>query len=413
MVKFNFRKNLIWKCLFTIMAATSNTNSYAQSFLFPGAQSSFESGLSQTNTHGAAAVATNPANTIITKRIEAYGDISLLNVSYTYLRPSYAPATIAVTAPPVSFGASYKPKSNMAFGFFMSPRPSFSSQKLKSVPLTIGGSVVPVDIDQKSSTFYSALGAGFKVNKNTSIGISILEAAEDSQIIVRQEGTSDDADALFGMRNRGSFMQFLFGFRSVFKQKTTVAASWKTSVSKSYKGTQIVKGDEDNNIRKKDFAPTIISLGGEYRFGAPAVFSELRLETWAAGQSSYSSGLPGGASATALNNVLILVAGGRLKLDGSQSGSASFGLYPHNTGLGSPSAELDAGTGKSGVQFGNFDALDRKMFSAAYRKSGKKRDFTAGFNYITGSRVVPSIYPNAGRFTLSVFTIGAGGSFYF
>ena len=195
MAKLRLIENIHFLML-ALLTSTSNQTSYAHSFLFPGAQTSFESGLSQTNTHGAVAVATNPANTIITKRVEAYGDLSLLSVSYTYLRPTYAPAVISLMAPPVNIGASFKPKTNFAIGIFITPRPSFSSRKIKSVPYNIGGEVLLVDVDQKSSTFVTAIGAGIKVDKNTSIGFSILETAEDSQVIVRQEGTTDDKSAL-------------------------------------------------------------------------------------------------------------------------------------------------------------------------------------------------------------------------
>jgi hypothetical protein len=386
---------------------------YGQSFLFPGASSSFESGLSQTNTRGAAAVATNPANTIITKKIEAYGDISLLSVSYTYQRPNFAPAKIATTAPPVDFGASYKLRSNLAIGIFMTPRPALSSQKIKSVPFLIGGDVLPVDVEQKSASFFTGIGGAYKINKATSLGLSILETAEDSQIIVRQEGTTDDANALVGMRYKGSSTQFLFGFRTVVNKNMTVAGSLKTPVTKKYSGTQIIKGDEDNGIRKKGYSPLLLSLGGEYRFGAPAAFTELRYEGWSSGRSSVSSGLPGSTSQSALNNLIILVAGGRLKFSGERSASASIGFYPHNVGFGSSNEEIASGSGKSGVQFGDFDALDRTMISAAYRRSGKKLDFTAGFNYISGSRTVPSSYPGSGKYSLTVLTVGAGGSFYF
>ena len=238
-------------------------------------------------------------------------------------------------------------------------------------------------------------------------------ATEDSQIIVRNEGTTASEDALVGMRYRGAFMQVLAGFRSVVSRNVTVAGSYKTAISKSYRGTEIVKGDQDNIIRKKSYSPAVTAVGGEYRFGAPAVFGEVRHEAWAAGKSSYTSGLPGATSEMALNDLLILIVGGRLKIPGGHSGSASVGIYPHNVGYGATSEDLKTGDGAGGVQFGDFDALDRTMFSASYRYSMKRRDLTAGFNVINGSRNVPESYPGYGKYSLTVFTVGAGGSFYF
>jgi hypothetical protein len=40
-------------------------------------------------------------------------------------------------------------------------------------------------------------------------------------------------------------------------------------------------------------------------------------------------------------------------------------------------------------------------------------DITAGFNVINGTRSVPDDYPGRGKYTLSVFSLGAGGSYFF
>jgi hypothetical protein len=386
----------------------------AQSFLFPGASTTYESGLSQTNSRGAVAVANNPANTLITKKYEAYADMTILNVNYTYTRPDYAPAKIALTAPPVNFGFSLKPSSKFALGLFFTPRPGGSqAQKIQNVPMSTGADVLMLDLELRSTSFITAIGAGFKVNKALALGLSIIESAEDTQVIARQSGTTDDDGVLAGMRYRGVFMQVLAGFRAAMSKDTVVAGSYRTAVAKSYRGTQIVKGDQDNNIAKKGYSPGILAVGGERKFGAPAVFSEIQYVQWSGGRTSNNSGLPGGTTTSALNDVINLIVGGRLKIPGGHSGSASLGIYPHNVALGSKTDEISGGDGASGVGFGDFDALDRMMFSGSYRYSGKKRNITAGFNFISGNRTVPSGYPNDGKYSLSVFSVGAGASFYF
>lgn len=385
----------------------------AQSFLFPGASATFESGLSQTNTRGSAALPSNPANVLLTKRIEAYADMTIVNFSYTYQMPDYAPAKIALTAPPVNFGGTFKPKSNVAFGLFFTPRPGLDALKIKSIPLDMDSTILPVDIEQKSSTFLTAIGAGFKVNKRTAVGLSLLENAEDSQIIVRREGTTSDEDALVGMRYRGLSTQILLGFRHVPDSKTIIGGSIKTPVTRAYKGTEIIQGDKDNVIRKKSYSPAVLAVGGERRFGKPAAFGEIRYEAWSQGKDKSSSGLPGAAAKSALNDLVILVAGGRLRLPGGHFGSVSIGIYPANVGLGSSSEDITSPEGVSGVGFGEFDALDRTMFSASYRFLRKKMDITAGFNFISGSRNVPVDYPGKGKYTLSVFSIGGGGRYFF
>lgn len=385
----------------------------AQSFLFPGASATFESGLSQTNTRGAAALASNPANALLTKRIEAYADMTIVNFSYSYQMPGYAPAKIALTVPPVNFGAAFKPKSNIALGFFFTPRPGMDVLKIKNVPFDMDSTVLPVDLEQKGSTFLTALGAGLKINKRTAVGLSLLENAEDSQIIVRQQGTTSDEDALVGMRYRGVSTQILLGVRHVPNSSTIIGGSIKTPSTRSYKGTEIIQGDKDNSIRKKSYSPAVLAAGAERKFGAPAAFGEMRYEAWSQGKDKNSSGLPGATAKSALNDTIILIVGGRLKLPGGHSGSASIGIYPHNVGLGSNTEDNSSPGAISGVGFGEFDALDRTMFSASYRFSRKKLDITGGFNFISGTRSVPDDYPGRGKYTLSVFSLGAGGSYFF
>lgn len=385
----------------------------AQSFLFPGASTTFESGLSQTNTRGSVALASNPGNALLTKRIEAYADLTIVNFSYTYQMPGRAPAKIALTAPPVNFGAMFKPKSNIAFGFFFTPRPGMDALKIKGIPFDMDQVVLPVDIEQKSSTFLTALGGGVKVNKSTSFGLAFLENAEDSQIIVRREGTNSDEDALVGMRYRGISTQVLLGFRHVPNSKTILGGSIKTPVTRAYKGSEIIQGDKDNSIRKKTYSPAVLALGSEYKLGAPIAFGEIRYEAWSQGKDKNSSGLPGATKRTALNDLFILVAGGRLRMPGGHSGSVSIGIYPRNVGLGSTKEDISSPEGASGVGFGEFDALDRTMFSAAYRLTRKKMDLMAGFNVINGTRSVPEDYPGSGKYTLTVFSIGGGGRYYF
>jgi hypothetical protein len=43
----------------------------------------------------------------------------------------------------------------------------------------------------------------------------------------------------------------------------------------------------------------------------------------------------------------------------------------------------------------------------------KEWDIMGGFNFMSGSRTVPENYPGAGRYELTVFSLGAGVSRYF
>lgn len=411
----SFSTKLIFSvCLYSGVTLFSQSSMAAEMpFLFPGSSVTFESGLSQTNTRGPVAIPNNPANTVITKGIELYGDVTILNVDYKYSREGYEPVGIKLTAPPVNFGVSFKPNPKFALGVFMTPRPSAKAQVIKDVPQDLGGEIALVDVYASESSFITAFGLGVKVNNNTAIGLSAIETAEDSQVIVRNAGTTDDKNALLGARFVGSFFQLVAGFRHIPMQRLTVAGSYKTSVQKEYSGKLIVKGDEDDSVKRKGFAPAVLSLGAEYRLGVPTLFGEIRREFWSAGASSASSGLPGAPSKAAFNDTLILIGGGRFKIGNDQVASASMGYFPANVGDGTPTSKTANPDAVGGVQFGDFAAITRTMFSASYRAAMKSLDITGGINLISGSRTVPENYPGAGRYDLTVFSLGAGVSKYF
>lgn len=396
-----------------LIGLTLNSSATAQSFLFPGAPVTFESGLSQTNTRGPVAIPNNPANTVITKRFELYGDMTIINVDYKYTRDGYDPVGIKLTAPPINFGVSFKPNPKIALGAFMTPRPSSKPQVVKNVPQDLGGEVSLVDVYATQGSFITAFGLGFKVNNNTALGISAIETAEDTQIIVRNAGTTDDKDALLGARFVGSYFQVIAGFRHIPTPRFTVAGSFKTSAAKESSGKLIIKGDEDDSAKRKGFAPAVLSIGGEYRLGVPTVFGEIKREFWSAGSSGTSTGLPGAPTKTAFNDTLILIGGGRFKITNEHVASVSLGVYPANVGDGTPTSKTANPDAVGGVQFGEFDGISRTMFSASYRASLKNMDITGGFNFLSGSRTVPENYPGAGRYDLTVFSLGAGVSRYF
>jgi hypothetical protein len=407
------RIDLMFGLFMAVELLLTSSIAEGQSFLFPGASVTFESGLSQTNTRGPVAIMNNPANTVITRKFEVYGDLTLVNVDYKYTRDGYDPVGIKLTAPPINLGFSFKPNPRIAFGAFITPRPAAKAQVVKNVPQDLGGEITLVDVYATQGAFISGFGLGFKINDNTSIGLSAIETAEDTQLIVRNAGTTDDKDALLGMRFIGSFFQVVGGVRHIPMPRLTLAGSFKTSVKKEYSGKLILKGDQDDSVKRKGFAPAVLSFGAEYRLGAPTLFGEMRREFWSSGSSSAASGLPGAPSSTDYLDTLIMIAGGRFKIMDDRVVSASIAYYPANVGDGSPTSTTVDPDAVGGVQFGEFDGISRTMFSASYRMSMKEWDIMGGFNFMSGSRTVPENYPGAGRYELTVFSLGAGVSRYF
>ncbi len=403
---------------------------FGQSFIFPGIQPSTESGLSQTNTRGPNAILWNPANLIFTQQpidpqkvknnkdvkktfgVEAYGDFSLLSLAYSYKRSGFDPTLINVTAPPVSLGVSIRPQTKFAFGLFFVPRPSSSGQQVKKLPYDQGSQTTTVNAEQKSSSVISGFGFSVKPNKSFSLGLSLVETAEDGGFSAIPDDEAGGTP-LIQMSYKGSFFQFIVGGRFALNPATTIGASFKTSVVKKYSGEVSISGGTPEPASKQGYLPSVLSIGFERSMGIPQIFGEYRREGWAAGRSSVLAGTPGGAKEKDLKDVNILVIGGRYRLKGGHAASASFGLYPANVGFGSGIDENGNsinGDLVSGVEFGDFDALEKKIFSSSYRRRLTNGYLVGGFNYQSGSRSVPSGYKGQGAYQMSVVTLAIGGA---
>ena len=149
--------------------------------------------------------------------------------------------------------------------------------------------------------------------------------------------------------------------------------------------------------------------------GAPVLFGEIRHESWSAGSASVRSGLPSAPNSTAMQDTNIFIVGGRYRWMGGNAASVAFGKYPPNVQCGSSlnsngKAESDA---SGGMEFGEFDALDRYVFAGGYHYAMKRGFLKGGMNFQQGSRSIPSGYRNAGQYTLSVFTLTCGTGFDF
>lgn len=400
-------------------------DAFCQAFLFPGVESSTEAGLSQTNTRGTTAVMTNPANiaelplprvkslrkekSSRTHGVEVYADVSLLSLNYSYARSGYETAVINTFVTPITFGASWRPIPAFALGLEIIPRPALSPQKVKNLTVEQAGDISTVDATLKQGVILTALGAATKISKSVSLGVSVLETAEDNSLSAIEIDSVTDTP-LVQMAYKGSFLQAILGARITPNPLGHIGVSYKTAVVKKYTGEVSLSGAPSDVSSKQGYLPAVFALGGEYHMGPRVLFGEIRHEFWSAGASSVRSGLPNAPTSTALQDTNILIVGGRYRWKGGDAVSLALGRYPTNVQFGSP---LD-GNGKpegdavGGIEFGDFDALDRYVFAGGYKHVFRRGFVQGGANIQQGSRSVSSGYRNAGEYKLSVFTLIGG-----
>ena len=392
--------------------------SLAQAFLYPGVEPSTEAGLSQTNTRGAVAAMYNPANVIVSKFIEPYADISLLNMTYTYTRSGYDPTVVKVTAPPIAFGLSARPMPKFAVGLLVVPRPALSAQQVNNIPFDQDGQVTVMNADSKQSSILTGLAFSIKPNSQIAFGLGLVEVAEDSSFNASFSDTALTSlntvtmPPLVQMKYHGSFMQFTLGVRASPVPGLLLGGSYKSATAKVYQGNVSLGGSDPEPVTKVGYLPSVIAMGAEYERGDPTVFGEFRREGWASGAGQVRSGLPGAPQSTALNDVYIIIVGGRYRIGPGQSISGSYGKYPANVGNGTPVSD-SSGCAIGGVEFAEFDNLSRNVFAASFKFTHRRGYIQAGFNYTSGSRSVPDGYRGAGSYNLSALTLTTGGTWSF
>ncbi len=401
----------------------------AQAYLFPGVQATTEAGLSQTNTRGATAVLTNPANIgvtplprtkntqkskTLTNGIEAYADISLLTLTYSYTRPGADPTSLSVFAPPITLGASWRPIPQFAIGLEIIPRPALSAQVFNNLPLEQEGNVLIVNGASRQSSFVTGVGASIKGSKFVSFGLSIIETAEDNSFSASDVASSLDIP-LVQMSYKGSFIQEILGARITPNNESLIGLSYRTSVVKKYTGSLSLAGAPSEASLKEGYLPSVIAVGGEYKLGAPLIFGEIRHESWSAGAGNFKSGLPSAPESTALQDTNIFIVGGRYRWRGGHAASLAFGRYPSNVQYGSAldSDGKPPADATGGIEFGDFDALDRMVLAGGYKYVLPKGYVQGGLNIQQGSKSVPAGYRNVGEFKMSAFTFTGGGAINF
>lgn len=417
-------------CIFRRLAVASALvgagDAVAADLIFPGIHPKMSAGAGQTVSRGSSALFYNPANLIFSKFIEPYLDVSLAQVTYTYQQfdtEKYDPVTVAVTAPPVTAGLSMRPIPNLAFGIALVPTGTGAEQSVKSVPLELTpGTYELSDIVTKQEGTKIAVGAAFRFGNPLTIGLGLIRSTEKNSVLVFHEA-EDDAyvDALYG----GASNQFIGGMRSeLFDRQIVLALSYKTAVTKVYKGDVLIAVDENADYvayEGQGFSPAAIGFGAEGRYGMFGVFFDLLMEQWSAGRALAKRGISQDPAEVDYVDAMNLVFGSKVWIAKKHMLQAGFGIYPANIGdgdevSGTTTLQNDAeGDGRiGGVSFGNLDAIPRNVIALGYRYKLRGTGYLeGGVDYQTGSRDVPEGFNQAGSYSLTVLLVSAGIAFGF
>ena len=413
---------------------------YGSELIAPGIQPKVEAGAGQTGTRGSSSLFHNPANIVYSRPVEPYFDISYASVSYIYTHPDakFDPVRVNVIAPPVTLGIAMKPMRRFAFGLAAVPLGDGTPQKIERVPLRLplGGDdrTLPLNVETSQKAWEIAAGGAWRFDEVFTLGLGLVHSRETTRLRVTdpRDETTPTLDAQYG----GAFNQYVLGARSeLVDRRLVLGGSYRTPVVKRFNGDYATASSPGSfePWRGADYAPAELSLAGEYRVRRTTIFGEYARTFWSGGRDEVGRGLPDEAEEADLRDTNTVIVGGRYAVLPRQLLLGAIGLYGANVGDGTPlplsGADATGGTGESGdaaatlpsgkgqvsgVQFGNLDALPRRVISGGWRLGVPEHGYvTGGVQYATGTRSVPEGRSGEGTYGLRVVLLSVGGAWGF
>lgn len=411
--------------LIAMTAIAARTQScFATELLFPGIQPKASAGGGQTVSRGASALFYNPANVIFSKFIEPYIDVSLANVSYQYQHTDveqYDPVTVAVTAPPVTIGAGFRPVPSFALGVAFVPTGTGAEQLVESVPLHMGkGSYALSDIITKESSYKLAAGAAFRFAFPFTVGAGLIRTSKAAHL---QIFPVESEDALVDAIYEGNANQFLVGARSeLIDRYLVLALSYRTAAPVNYVGyvgSSLSDDGETVDYTGVGYLPAAIGFGAETRFGSVGLFFDYVRESWSGGRLIFRNGfIDDEVAEYDLIDTNNFSAGLKWWVAPKHMLEAAVGMHGGNIGDGTPVSEDgselqdDEDIVIAGPIFGSTEAISRTIISGGYRAkiTGNGYFFLSG-QYQMGGRIIPEGYGQEGQYSLRVM-IGSIGLAY-
>jgi hypothetical protein len=431
--------NLTWRALFFFCSFIIGSRPAKAADLFvPGIQPKAGSGAGQTISRGASALFFNPANLIFAKHIEPTVDISYAKITYTYLHTdeSLYPDEVAYStkATPVTVGLALRLIPNFAAGVAIFPTGAGETRLVKNVPLFVPGlNSYPangrvVDVATAENGLKIAGGAAVRLGSSLVLGLSTIFIQDKFK---QYQVALPDEEPFIDVKNQGSFTQFVGGMRAeVLDRRLAMALSFKTPVTKKYKGDYILdtsfgkKPPEEGPLETTEYLPMAIGFALEGRMGAVGLFVDFVNEQWSKGRTLVRRGFQNDPGAIDLKDTNNIAAGIKLWPSESHMLTVSFGMHGSNIGDGSQISN-SAGRNLSltqnaqaeddnvgGMTFGNLEGIPRTIMAGGYRYkiSGHGYVELAG-QYQKGHRIVPVDYAQEGLHSLQI-TMGSVGVGY-
>jgi hypothetical protein len=429
MLNMNFNSLRLWKIgvlrslAVGLGCAVTSYPALASDIIFPGIQAKASAGAGQTVSRGATALFFNPANLLLSERIQPEADLSAANIAYAYQNSeteTFDSAVLNIKTPMVSAGIAWRPRPDLAFGIAAVPFGTGSAQIDYGVPIELSpGIFQALDVAKKQVLGRVASGVAWQLFDNVEAGAGVIYSSERTSISTKNAGTDR---TIIEASYAGKSAQLNIGLRGNIGAATKIAASYKTAAGRTYAGILAVNVAPRNSpdslelqpFEGRGYDPATLGLGFETRFGPAGLFLDYVREMWAAGRGVLKSGLGTDTPTIDLKSTNNIALGIKYWLRHNHMLQISVAKNDGNMGNGDVVPADQAARQVGGVQLGQLEAIPRMIFAAGYSyQLGIGRQIQVAAMSLNGTKDIPSGYAQSGTFQLSMTSLTVGANFAF
>ncbi len=354
------------------------------------------------------AVFHNPASLWATETSDLFFDISPSRITYgvTTPDPALKPGVVTVPlAPLLSLGASGKdPDSGLAGGVIFIPTGAGTVTKVKDFPVSVQGQYQNFDVESEQTGYKIGLGAAYRIGSSLSLGLSLVQdySGNKSRIFNSKEN-------YLRFQSSSRSLRPVLGMRYTREGLGTLGLVYQAASQQHYslKYAAFDSKTEQETYRKT-YRAAVIGVGLELReFGLFRPYGQYTYEKWV--PATFLAQTPAqafaGTAAVEYLNSHNYILGTRYRLAPEKHLTFAYSFFGKNKGAGFNGPDGQAVMQGRGGQ--DFDALDRKHFTAGIELAGKSSDLLFYGSYIKASAFSPPETPSAGFYDLTILMIGA------
>lgn len=377
----------------------------ALDLLMHGSDAQATGGLGIVTSSGATSLLYNPAAVSNANSAEAFGELGFLSVKYSYTYPNYDSAVIKVNTPFIFTGATIPVTDWLSIGGTLFPVPGGGpGLTLKNIPtrqLSQDPALIDVLTENTSPLDYETA-FGFAVTNRSwlSFGVSYLLQKQESRTTVND---SESGSEIFSMNTKIVSETGIFGLKVRPMEALRLGLTYQTLTKMTMNGNFLNDGGE--SFSGKAHKGRQIGAGAQVIIGAATGWGEIlhRHHSENNGNlSPFAVGNPVTPESFAANSFAM---GLGLKISPTKMITAGFGWHPTTAGSGYMSDDPLSDEEIPGIQFGDLDAISRKVLGAGYRQAVNGWLIKSSFSFQTGLREVDDIARGQGTYGLDVFTL--------